>query len=137
MPKLRKKKKGRGGVLRGTAFAVAAILLMLSFYALAVSKNPNLADYAKTAVTLINIIAAVICGMITARNSEQRTLLLTTASGVLLFTIIMLTAIITDLECISAKGVCEILLISLGGNALGYMLKLCNSNKKLRFKSGR
>lgn len=137
MPKTRKKGKKRGGAVLGAAAGVLTSMALLAIFAIVIDKKPNVSEYVKLIVIMINIISAIICGRIAVNGKTQKRIISGLTAGALYSAAIILGALAISLDNISAYGVCETVLICLGGSAVGSILYLCKSDKRLRFNSTR
>lgn len=135
--KTKKKEKSRGGAVAGAVWGIVVSVILIAVYSIIIDKKPGLAEYAKIAITAINIIGALISGICAARGRASRRIVVGAAAGAIYFLAILFAALAISVDNINAAGLCEIALICLVGSAVGSMLNLCTSNKKLRFKGNR
>ena len=135
--KTKKKEKSRGGAVAGAVWGIVASVILIAVYSIIIDKKPGLAEYANIAIVAINVIAALICGSSAARGRTSRRIAVGTAAGAIYFLVTLFAALTISVDNINVAGLCEIALICLGGSAVGSMLNLCKSDKKLRFKGNR
>ncbi len=135
--KVKKKEIKRGGAISGAAAGILSTLVLLAAYAILIDKNAELSEYADAAVIAVNILGAVICGSVATIGREQNKIPAAVISGLIYSLIIILAALTISADNIRALVICQILLISLVGSAVGSAIHLCKRNKKLRFKGNR
>ncbi|MDO4815339.1 MAG: TIGR04086 family membrane protein [Bacillota bacterium] len=135
--KTKKKEKVRGGAAAGAVWGIAATVILVALYSIIIDSKPELSENADIAITVINVIGALICGGCAARGRTKRRAAVGTAAGAIYFLTVLFAALAISADNINASGLCEIALICLVGSAAGAMLNLCRSNKKLRNKRNR
>ena len=135
--KTKKKEKSRGGAVAGAVWGIVVSAILIAVYSIIIDKNPNLAEHADIVIMAINIMGALICGCCAARGRTGGRAVVGAAAGAIYFLVILFAALAISVDNINAAGLCEIALICLGGSAVGSMLNLCKSDKKLRFKGNR
>ncbi len=135
--KVKKKEKKRGGAVSGAVAGIISTLVLLAAYAILIDRNTEMSEYANTVIIAVNIFSAVICGSVATIGREQSRIAAAVISGAIYFLVIILAALTISADNIRAFGICQILLISLVGSAMGSAIHLCKSNKKLRTKGNK
>lgn len=135
--KTAKKDIKRGGEIRGAIVGLFAIAAMLAAYAAVIKKDPQYAELAKWILMLINLAAAVLCGLCAGKGKTNNRLLNGVLAGAILAAVVIIFALLCVEGTVEIGKSCEILLITLCGSAIGSILNLCISNKKLRKRSRR
>lgn len=133
--KAAKNKNTGTGLLKAAAIGFVVIVILLAIYAKIITESSQAGDRAKLVSIMIIAVGSIVCGMITGKNAGKSKTVNGLISGVVLSAIIIIALIIVCGDDINYMSVCEILLISVGVCAISSSMHLCNSNKKLRYKS--
>ena len=130
-----KNKNAGMGLLKAAVIGFAVIAALLAVYAKIITENSQAGDRAKLVSILIIVIGSLVCGVIAGKIAGRSKTVNGLISGALMSAIIIIALIIVCGDDINYMSVCEILLISVGVCAISSSMHLCNSNKKLRYKS--
>lgn len=132
-----KNKNAGMGLLKAAVIGFIVIVVLLALYAKIITENSQVGDRAKLVSILIIVAGSIVCGMIAGKKVGRSKTVNGLISGAVLSSIIIIALIIVCGDDINYMSVCEILLISVGVCAISSSMHLCNSNKKLRYKSKR
>lgn len=124
------KKKESGQIFRGVVSTMAITALLCMIYALLIEKGSCNADNADIVLSLVVLISTAAGGIIASRGAERR-LLHGTATGLIFTALIIAIPILAYPDTVSWLKILRIAALAVVGGAVGSILKLGKSNKKL------
>ena len=139
MSKRRRKNTGDNKgkyIVKGLSAGIISAALLLTVYALMISKSVASSDHAVIAVALINFISAFVSGEFAGTAGEGRAKrgLIT---GTVYAMIMLLLAAAINIDLIKTSAVVRIIACSIGGALIGSILHLdiCNKKHRKKYKS--
>lgn len=116
---------------KGIGAAYAFALLLLFAYSLIIEKMPETMKYVDAAVVGITVLSALICGAVSCYGVKRRRGVRALTGGVIFSFIIVLLAILINIDSVDAASVTRVFLCGIVGALLGGIMPLGKSNKKL------
>lgn len=133
MPKKRRKAKTAkfsDRMIIGISGAVVSAVALLAIFAVVITKGILDLDASNWIVIVVNIISAMICGILVSRKGEGNIIKCGLLPGIIYGFIITVFSLIINIEAFSITESLKILLISAAGSTTGSIVSLCTSNKK-------
>lgn len=125
-------KSSGGRLAKGIGAAYVSALLLLFAYSLIIEKVPKSIEYIDAVVVCITVLSAVICGAISCFGMKGRRGVRALTGGILFSVIILLLAVLINIDSVNAASAARVFLCGTIGTVLGGMMPLGKSNKKLR-----
>lgn len=132
MQKKAEKRKSTGSIAKGLGCGYIAAIALLFAYSLIIEKSVEMIRYENVAIIIISVLSAMICGATACSGRKEGRAGAALISGLLYSVIIVLLAVLINIDMLSLSGVARVFACGVIGAILGGVPRLGKSNKKLR-----